>query len=250
MPEKGESKYLVQAAWDDVPHLTEKAKRELLASTPPHLRAARSKGSPSMGAGAIYPVDPEEFTVPPFQIPPYFRRAYGLDVGWNRTACIWGAHDPEIDCLYLTTEHYRGQAEPSIHAAAIKARGLWIPGTIDPAANGRAQKDGEQLLANYEALGLNLTKADNSVEAGIYEVWDRLSTGRLKVFSTCLNWFSEFRLYRRDENGKIVKKFDHLMDATRYLTISGLEIAIQMPTRTGLQFGAVDHGRGDREAGY
>jgi hypothetical protein len=30
------------------------------------------------------------------------------------------------------------------------------------------------------------------------------------------NWLSEFRIYRRDEKGKIVKQNDHLMDATRY----------------------------------
>jgi Terminase RNaseH-like domain len=37
------------------------------------------------------------------------------------------------------------------------------------------------------------------------------------------NWFREFRKYHRDDkgSGKIVKRDDHLMDATRYLIISG-----------------------------
>ena len=35
------------------------------------------------------------------------------------------------------------------------------------------------------------------------------------------NWRSEFRKYHRDEKGKIVKANDHLMDATRYLIVSG-----------------------------
>jgi septation ring formation regulator EzrA len=37
------------------------------------------------------------------------------------------------------------------------------------------------------------------------------------------NWRSEFRKYHRDEKGKIVKAHDHLMDATRYLIVSGRE---------------------------
>ena len=38
-----------------------------------------------------------------------------------------------------------------------------------------------------------------------------------KVFTTLMHWRKEFRLYRRDEKGKIVKENDHLMDAKRYL---------------------------------
>lgn len=182
-----------------------------------------------MGAGAIYPIELSEILVDPFQIPPYWPRAYALDVGWKRTAALWMAWDREVDCMYLYTEHYKGQAEPSIHATAIRARGDWIPGVIDPAARGRSQKDGEQLMATYQELGLDLTKANNAVEAGIYEVWQRLSTGRLKVFKTLQNWQAEYRLYRRDEKGHIVKEFDHLMDATRYLVLSGRERAICMP---------------------
>ncbi len=48
-----ETKYTVMAGWDDVPHLDERTKRKLLASTQPYLRDARSKGIPSLGTGAI-----------------------------------------------------------------------------------------------------------------------------------------------------------------------------------------------------
>lgn len=232
MPEVSRGKYLVNAGWDDVPHLDENTKADLLASTPSYLRDARSKGIPSLGSGAIYPIEESEIKCDPFQIPAYWPRAYGFDVGWNRTAAIWGAWDREVDCVYLYTEHYRGKAEPSIHATAIRARGEWIPGLIDPAARGRGQKDGEQLMANYVDLGLKLRKADNAVEAGIDDVLMRLSTGRLKVFSTLQNWFAEYRLYRRDEKGNRVKENDHLMDATRYLIRKIREVAIVEPVES------------------
>lgn len=229
MPEITPSKYTVFAGWDDVPHLSEQTKRELLASTPPHLRDARSKGTPSLGAGAIYPVQESEIVVDDFAIPIHWRRVYGMDVGWNRTACVWGAVDPETDTLYLYSEHYRGQAEPAVHVQGIQSRGDWIPGVIDPASRGRGQRDGEQLLQNYTDLGLDVQPAINSVESGIYEVWERLSSGRMKVFSSLRNWMAEYRLYRRDEKGRIVKENDHLMDATRYLVVSGLERACVRP---------------------
>lgn len=248
MPEITSSRYLVQAGWDDVPHLDADTKRELLASTQPYLRDARSKGIPSLGAGAIYPVEESAITVEPFAIPAYWRRAYGLDVGWNRTAAIWAAHDTNTDTVYLYAEHYRGQAEPSVHATAIRARGEWVPGAIDPASRGRSQRDGEQLLQNYLDLGLKLTKADNAVDAGIDDVWMRLATGRLKVFRTCLNWLAEYRLYRRDEKGKIVKAHDHLMDGTRYLIRTGLGIATVAPAHAR---GAIASPIvGDSHAGY
>lgn len=223
MPEVGPGKFLVTAGWQDVPHLDQQTQQELLASTPPYLRAARSKGEPSLGAGAIYPIPVDEIIVDPFPIPAWWPRVYGLDVGWKRTAAVWLAWDRENDLLYGYTEHYRGQAEPSIHANAIRARGDWIPGVIDPAARGRQQADGQQLITSYRELGLKLTPADNAVEAGIYEVWERLSTGRLKLFKTMQNLLAEYRLYRRDEKGKIVKEFDHCLHPdTRVHTDRGL----------------------------
>lgn len=229
MPEVGDSKYLVIADWDDVPHLDEDEKRMLLDSTPPHLKEARSKGIPSMGAGAIYPIPESDILVEPFEIPYYWPRAAGLDVGWNKTAGVWGAVDRNAGTAYLYSEYYRGEAEPSVHANGIRARGDWIPQAIDPASRGRGQRDGEQLFQDYLDLGLNLIAAENTVEAGIYTVWEMLSTGRLKVFNTLKNWLMEYRLYRRDEKGKVVKQNDHLMDATRYFAVTGIHYAVVEP---------------------
>ena len=211
------SKFVVGATWDDVPHLSPEQKAALWGSIPPYQRDARSKGIPQLGSGTIHPVPETEIVVDPFEIPLHWPRGYGLDVGWNRTAAVWGAQDRDTDTVWPWSEHYRGQAEPSVHAA------------VDAAARGRGQKDGEQLLQNYIDLGLLLTKADNGVEAGLFDVWERLSTGRLKVFRTLQSWLAEYRLYRRDEKGAVVKKDDHLMDATRYFIVSGLPLCLIAP---------------------
>jgi hypothetical protein len=49
-----------------------------------------------------------------------------------------------------------------------------------------------------------------------------LQSGLLKVMrGRCPNWLAERRLYRRDEKGQVIKKFDHAMDAGRYNFASG-----------------------------
>lgn len=218
-------KALITAGWDDVPHLSAEQKERLLAGyTLPHQIKARTKGIPSLGSGAIFPLDEDEIKCDPIKIPPWYAKVCGLDVGWNKTAAIWGAHDRETDIVYLYSEHYRGQAEPPVHASAIKARGAWMKCVIDTASRGRSQTDGTRLYQLYGKEGLRLQNAEKSVEAGLLAVWTRLSTGRLKVFSTLENFFAEYRMYQRDENGKIMKRADHLMDATRYL-IMGLRFA-------------------------
>lgn len=219
----------VQATWDDVPHLSEKAKTEMLEAMEPHMRDARSKGIPVMGAGVIYPIPESVVVCDPFDIPDYWPKAYGLDVGWNKTAAMFGAWDRDGDVVYIYAEHYMGQAAPAIHASAIKARGPWIWGAIDPASVGSGQLDGRKLREEYAKEGLNLIDADNAVEAGIHACYQRMVSGRLKFFSVCRNLISEFRIYRRNEDGKIVKENDHAMDALRYLIMSGMRVARYSP---------------------
>jgi hypothetical protein len=78
-------------------------------------------------------------------------------------------------------------------------------------------------------MGLRLAFADNAVEAGLHKVLQRMTSGRLKVFKNLGGWLAEFRLYRRDGEGRVVKKLDHLMDATRYLIMSGVRASKTRP---------------------
>lgn len=211
------AKAVIQAGWDDVPWLEADTKRRMLEDTPPNLRDSRSKGIPAMGSGNVYPIPLEEIVVEPFEIPSHFRRLYALDVGWNRTAVLWGAEDPNTGTLYLYDEHYMGEMPPAVHAQAVKNRGSWIYGCIDPASRGRSQIDGQSLMSVYKQMGLKLFPANNEVEGGINNVWNMLSVGKIKVFKPLVNFQKEYMLYRRDEKGKVIKEEDHLMDCLRYL---------------------------------
>lgn len=215
-------RYCQQIEWDDVPHLSREDKDRLLNSIPPHQRDARTKGIPILGAGQIYPIAEESLLVEPFEIPRWWPKAYALDVGWNRTAALWGAWDRDSDVVYLTSEYYAGHQPPAVHASGIRMRGPWMVGAVDPASAGSNQKDGTRLMDEYIQLGLNLVPADNTVEAGIFTCHQRMASGGMKVFRTLRNWLTEFRIYRRDEKGKVVKENDHLMDCMRYLIMTGM----------------------------
>ena len=253
MPEISESKYLVNCGWDDVPHLSERQKRQMWEDTPPHQRKARKFGIPTGGKGRVYTIEWDDVKCVPFRIPDSWPRMYCLDPGIRCTACVWGAIDVPGDTSYLYSEYYVTHQRAYVHASAIRARGEWIPGLIDPAAKSRDMKDGIKLIDYYTSLGLRVRPANNNVEAGIDIVRDRLLTGRMKVFETLVNWQREFEFYHRDEHGKIpAEQMDHLMDATRYFTIDGGRSA---ETRRGWSGGwsvgsGGSYGVADGRAGY
>ena len=228
-PETGKParKHIVQIDWEEVPHIDEDMKEEMLSAYTPYERDARAKGIPQLGSGAIYPLLEEDIEVDPFEIPPHWPKCFGLDVGWNKNAAVWGAMDPDSNVIYLYSEFYQGRQELPIIMEGINSRGKWIPGVVDPAAEKLINPvDGKSLYYYYNESGMDLVLANNAVETGIFKTWNLLSSGQLKVFSNLKNWFSEYRIYRKDEHGKIIKTNDHLMDATRYLVMSGFDIAI------------------------
>jgi hypothetical protein len=215
------SRFLLGATWDDSPHLDDESKETLWASIPEYQRDARSKGIPQLGSGAIYPFPESSIRVDDFPLPKHFPRAFGLDCALaGTTAAAWGALDRESQTLYVYSVYKRQQAETAVHAEAIKGRGLWVPGVGDAADI--VDTDRTQFLTKYRQHGIDLQLPDKQVETGIQDVYDLMSAGRFKVFASCVAFFEEFRLYRRDEKGKIVKQNDHIMDAVRYLVRSGL----------------------------
>lgn len=223
------ARYIVSAGWEHAPHLDKDEMESIIASTPPHLIEARSKGKPTLGSGSIYPINESQFVVQDVKIKPEWRLCYGFDVGWKSTAAVWLAHDTDADVVYIYDAYKQGKREPELHAAHIMMRDprdpqMKLRGVIDPASSGSGQKDGAQLLKLYRNAGLDVVPADNSVETGIAEVWSRLSSGKLKLIwnSNTEEVLKEYRKYRRDEKGRIVKKDDHLMDALRYAIVSGL----------------------------
>ena len=223
MPAVTESRYLVTAGWDDVPHLDAKTKKELWDSSPPHEREARARGTPTLGSGRIFPVEEDSIKIAPFAIPAHWPRINGIDFGWDHpTAAVQLAYDRDSDCIYVVQTHRQSEATPLMHAATIKAWGSWVPTAWPHDGLQHDKGSGEQLAKQYAQAGLLMLRdratfedGSNGVEASLMDMLERMQTGRFKVFAHLEDWFGEFRLYHR-KDGKVVKLQDDLLSATRY----------------------------------
>jgi len=225
---EAKTKTIVSMTWNETPHLDEETKKTILSTSSESQRESRMNGVPSLGAGLVYPIDLDnEVIIDPFLLPDHFYRAYGMDVGWRCTAALWGAYDRDAHILYIYSEHYKGEQTPHEHSYAIKQRGEWIPGVIDPASKQSGQRDGKKLFEDYKGHGLKLSIAENAVEAGVMTVLEMFQQGRIKIFSSCHNLIKELRNYRRKEDQSIAKVNDHLADCLKYLCVSGIKVAKQ-----------------------
>lgn len=228
--EKGPGKFYLRIEMEDVPHLSEAVRIEILDSFPAYQREAREKGIPQLGAGVVYPVAPDTVFIDPISIPDHWKRCFAMDFGFkDPTAVLWAAVDPETERVYVYAEHYLADQPPMIHAAVVdrysKLAGFVIPGVCDPSGGGSSTADGKHTREIYRSeYNLTMASAINSIEPGITTVLDALVTNKLKIFNTCSFTKKEFLLYRRNEKGKPIGA-DHAMDTLRYLMMSGTQIA-------------------------
>lgn len=208
--------FVTRVTWDDVPHITEEMKEAIIATYRPWEIEARTKGIPSAGVGACYPIHDDDIKCDWFDIPKQWPRWYGLDYGHNRTAAVFFALDPNTDVIYIYDVYVAVRVSPTEHVAAIKERGgEWMYGISEDALTDNM---GGGHFENLYSPYLNLVRADKkSVVASIDNTWKYLAEGKLKVFSNQAEWFKEKNTYQFEENGKINSKVAHdIQDATRY----------------------------------
>ena len=224
MDEPANGQIMLNAGWDDAPHLSESVKQTLLESYPAHQRDMRTKGIPMLGHGRIYDLSEEFITCDPFEIPDHFMIIDGMDFGWDHPqAQMQLAIDTENDMFYVTHGWKQRQVSPDQAWTATKSWSKDVP-TAWPLDGLQTEKgSGKQQKAYYKESGFKMlgeyaTWADgsNGVEAGILEILLLMRAGKFKVFAGLRDWFNEFLQYHRDDKGHIVKTGDDLMDATRY----------------------------------
>lgn len=225
--------FIKSATIYDAPHISKERADEMIAKYPAHEREARSKGVPMMGSGRIYPVPEEDITVQPFEIPSYYREIIGIDFGLDHPAgTVKVVHDPDQDILYVVSAHKKSDMDYIAHSSVIKKAGGDVHGDRVPVAwphDGHKRQNVQtgliQTKKQYKSEGVSLLgrsaryKNDKGggqdTEPVIEEIYTRMTTGKFKVFSTCTQWFEEFRNYHR-KDGVIVRKRDDIMAATNY----------------------------------
>jgi phage terminase large subunit-like protein len=223
--------FCVRATWDDAPHLSQAKRDELVSSFSAYQVKTRTGGVPMLGTGGLYPIPDDDIMVDPLPIPPHWRRIAGLDFGIEHpTAGAWLAWDELTDTVYLYDEYRQTGETPVYHAQAFKGRGAWIPVAWPHDGLTRDKGSGIPLVDQYRKHGVNAlavpaqweaeVQAERGVhaqsrEAAVLEIFERMRTGRFKVFSHCRQFLEEKNgLHRKD--GKIVAEDDDIESAIRY----------------------------------
>ncbi|HCR6939806.1 TPA: terminase, partial [Shigella flexneri] len=160
----------------------------------------------------------------PFECPDHFYVIGGMDFGWDHPQAqvqLWW--DKEADTIYVSRV-WKAKEKTAVQAwGAVKSWAHKVPTAWPHDGNQHEKGGGEQLKGQYADAGFMMLQehatwpdGGNAVEPGITELRDMMLDGRFKVFNTCEPFFEEFRLYHRDENGKIVKLNDDVLSAVRY----------------------------------
>jgi len=236
---------LTTATWDDVEHLDEATKEQLLAVYSPAERDMRSKGIPVFGSGLVFPVAEEDVVCDDFELPEHYLCLAAIDFGYDHpTAISWVALDPDNDVIYVYDEYRRSKETPLTHAAVLNSRTPSIPVAFPHDGLQHDKGSGVQLAQQYRDLGVYMLaqhftnppaegaiSGNNSVEAGLSEMLQRFETGRLQIFKSCAETLEEMRLYHR-KNGKVVALKDDLISAMRYAVLSVERFGERVKNRT------------------
>ena len=224
MDDPSPAQICMQKDWNNAPHLSEKVKNDLLASFPAHQREMRTKGVPMLGHGRIYDIAESDITCEPFDIPKHFHVIDGMDFGFDHPqAQVQLVEDRDNGIFYLARAWKKQRVSPNEAWGAVKTWAANVP-TAWPLDGLQTEKgSGKQQKAYYVEAGFKMCAefatwpdGSNGVEAGLYEIRDLMIKGKFKVFAGLREWLDEFLQYHRDENGKISKTRDDLLDATRY----------------------------------
>lgn len=221
-----DGKFITMVGWDDVPHLSAERKQALLGTIPEYLREAKTKGIPYLGTGRVFPFDIYQFLADPFPIPPNWIRWFGIDPGINNTAAVWVAYDENSECYYVYDEYYSHDQLVPMHAVALKGKGDWINGVMDPFAGINRGNEGNRYIELFQKQGIHVELVTNRghIESGIEALKTLFISHKIKIFSHCHKLINQLNIYHRDDRGKIAKTPNDLIDAFRYAITDGLRV--------------------------
>jgi len=238
-PEALRNRHRVHMTARDAAHLeSPEAQERLLAMFSPHERRARLEGLPLLGSGAVFDFDHEQLVSPlrlvgteivhdtlgPIESD-YMALLWGVDFGiFHPFAAVLAAYDRNEDVVFVLKCFKMAKSTPVEHVSRMRsiAPNVKVVFPHDGAAHEKGS--GMQLAEIYRKEGALMhsthstwAKGGYDFEAGVEEMRLRMISGRLFISRDCWELFDEISTYRRDQNGRVVKKHDDALSALRQI---------------------------------
>lgn len=136
-------------------------------------------------------------------------------------AVLFAAINPYTRTIYFLDEIYETKQE-EMTVKKVGARIISMTKALWSGDHRFGYDEAETWFRNemLEHFGLSFeptSKARNDKNAGLALLKDIMLAGKLVISSRCQKLFWELDNYRKDDEGKIIKKNDHLIDCARYI---------------------------------
>lgn len=157
-------------------------------------------------------------------VPDHWGKIWGIDFGvghghpFGAALCAW---DRDTDVFYVLKTVKVTGAIPEVHIRSMAEIDNNAPVAWPHDGCAKEKSTNETIAEAYRRAGLQnmlpnfATFPDGgfSTEAAVFEIDQRMRTGKFRVCADLHDWWFEYRLYHR-EKGLIVKADDDLLSAT------------------------------------
>jgi len=215
---------------DEAKHITPERREELAGNYSDAERESRLEGIPQLGTGPIFPLERLPAITRGFdsdQLPSWARWCVGIDFGFAggfAAVLIAWAHD--TGDLWVIDSFQMTQSSALYHVQRIHSmtKGLRIPVAWPHDGNVHDKGSGVALAKQYKDFTANMLPKhatnygtnDYKVEPGLQEIRELMFVAKLHIAPHNQELLEQMRHYHRDEDFRIVKARDHLIDALRY----------------------------------
>lgn len=225
--------YYTQSGWGDNPFLSSTEKKKMETDYPSYELPARRDGVPVYGTGRVFEFDINSVvTVSQGDLP--VRLIAGIDPSVTSNG-VWGGVLLEVDnngVVTIVNEYCSRGMRMDEHANAL-LKGMLrnlpnVPIICDPAGGGENDEGLSAIKYLKWECGLNIIpayKANKAKNFAIDKIMRLQREGLFRIHPHCVNTVIEMESYARDENQKIIKKNDHIIDALLY-AITKLDLAV------------------------
>lgn len=238
--------FYTQSGWRQNPFIPAEEIEVMKLDYPAWALPARMDGVPTFGRGKVFGflltdasniiVDDIDFN----SIPNNWNLIGGVDPSATSNG-TWGAcllaedpttrsknisstEDPTINIgtVYMIRDYLVTDKVLNEHGTNLRTLFNHLPGiplVCDPAGGGESaeRQSALEYLRDTEKLNvLTAEKVNQAKNRAIQKIWMLHSRGKFKICRGCVNALAQFEQYARDEDGQIIKKDDHIIDACFY----------------------------------